>query len=87
MAGSAQARPDIAYPCLWSFRVIGEEREAVAAAIAAVAGAAEHLLTYGQASSRGRYHSFTLEIMVASEGHRNNLYRALAGAEVVKFVL
>lgn len=87
MNSIGQDRPDICYPCLWQFKVIGGERCALAAAIAEVVGGAEHLVSYGQASSGGKYHSFNLEIVVASELHRDELYRALSAAAEVKVVI
>jgi len=67
--------------------VIGGERQSVAAAITAVVGASEHLLTYSHASSGGKYHSFSLELVVESEAHRDRLYRELLACAVVRVVL
>lgn len=80
-------KPKIDYPCPWLFKVIGVEREAVAAAIAEVVGKAEHLLTYAHSSSGGKYHSFNLELVVESEAHRDQFYRELAACAVVKVVI
>lgn len=87
MPGSCPDRPRIDYPCLWLFKVIGVEREAVAAAISGVVGGAEHLVTYANASSGGKYHSFNLELVVESEAHRDRLYRELSACAVVRVVL
>ena len=82
-----RSKPEIEYPCPWLFKIIGGEREAVAAAIGEVVGEAEHILTYSHASSSGKYHSFNLELLVASETHRDGLYCALAAAAVVRVVI
>ncbi|NTV13162.1 MAG: DUF493 domain-containing protein [Desulfobulbaceae bacterium] len=87
MEGFCRTKPDIDYPCLWLFKVIGGKREAVAAAIAEVMGEAEHIVSAAHASSGGKYHSFNLELMVESETHRDDLYQALAACPVVKVVL
>lgn len=80
-------KPRIDYPCPWLFKVIGVDREAVAVAIVEVVGEAEHLLTYANSSSGGKYHSFNLELVVESETHRDHFYRELAARAVVKVVI
>ena len=82
-----RTKPEIDYPCLWLFKVIGGGREAVAAAIAQVVGETEHIVTYSHSSRCGKYHSFNLELLVASEAHRDDLYQALAAPAAVKVVL
>lgn len=80
-------KPKIDYPCLWLYKVIGEDRAAVAAAIAEVVGAAEHLVVCANSSSGGKYHSFNLELVVESEAHRDRLYCELSACAVVRVVL
>ena len=87
MEGFCQNKPKIDYPCPWLFKVIGGEREALVAAIAEVLGERQHLLTYSNCSSSGKYHSFNLEVVVESESHRDELYSTLAACEVVRTVL
>ena len=87
MEGFCRTKPDIDYPCSWLFKVIGGDREAVAAAIAEVVGEAEHVATYSHSSRCGKYSSFNLEMMVESESHRDDLYNSLAASPVVKVVL
>lgn len=87
MQGYCPEKPKIDYPCPWLFKVIGVDREAVAAAIAGVVGEAEHLVVHANSSSGGKYHSFDLELVVESEAHRDRLYRELSACAVVKVVL
>lgn len=87
MPESCSNKPRIDYPCPWLFKVIGSDRQAVAAAIAEVMGATEHLLVHANASSGGKYHSFNLELVVESEAHRDRLYRELSACAAVKVVL
>lgn len=87
MQENCPEKPKIDYPCPWLFKVIGVDREAVAAAIAGVVGDAGHLLHYAHTSSGGKYHSFNLELIVESEAHRDRLYRELATCAVIRVVL
>lgn len=87
MEGFCQRKPKIDYPCPWLFKVIGGEREVLAAAIAGVLGGRQHLLVYSHTSSSGKYHSFNLEVVVESEAQRDQLYQALAACAVVRTVL
>jgi uncharacterized protein len=87
MEGFCERKPKIDYPCPWLFKVIGVNREAMVAAIAEVLGERQHLLSYSNTSSSGKYHSFNLEVVVESENHRDKLYHTLAACTVVKTVL
>jgi len=87
MEGFCKRKPKIDYPCPWLFKVIGSDREALAAAITEVLGERQHLLTYSKSSGNGKYHSFNLEVVVESETHRDELYRTLAARAVIKTVL
>jgi hypothetical protein len=77
----------IAYPCLWAYRVIGREREGVREAVEAVFGNREFLLTYARASSKGNYHSWHVETVVADEVERDLLFGRLKGHPAVMMVI
>ena len=80
-------KPEIEYPCLWAYRVIGMSHDGVRGAVADVMGAAEHSLRPGNTSSGGKYVSFHLEVTVTDDGHRVGIYEALSAHGDVKMVL
>lgn len=80
-------RPEIEYPCTWTYQVIGSDEAGLRAAVAALLGAREHRLEAGQQSSGGKYSSVKLELEVADEGERNALFAALTEIAGVRLVL
>jgi len=79
-------KPEITYPCAWSYRVIGADETRLRAVIGQVIGNAEHSLRLANESSHGRYRSLALEVIVRDEEHRNAIFRALGRHPDVRFV-
>lgn len=76
----------IDYPCQWTFRVIGRDRDGVRAALEAAAEGRAYLLLYANSSSGGKYHSWNIELTVTDEAERNALFlrfRALPSVVMV----
>ena len=79
--------PKIDYPCIWQYKVIGMEREAVLAAISEHVGDVPYSLADSRMSSGGKYISMNLELTVYSDYHRLRLYQVLGDHPDVKVVL
>jgi putative lipoic acid-binding regulatory protein len=79
--------PEIAYPCRWTYRVIGADDARLRAAIALAVGEAEHTLAVARQSTGGRYRSLELEVLVIDERHRLTVFAALGNHPDVRFVL
>jgi putative lipoic acid-binding regulatory protein len=84
-SGSCKAKID--YPCVWQYKVIGMEREAVLAAISEHLGDTPYSLADSRVSSSGTYISLSLELTVYSDYQRLRLYQALGDHPDVKVVL
>ncbi|WP_028584452.1 HP0495 family protein [Desulfogranum mediterraneum] len=80
-------KPEIEYPCLWQYKIIGSQPEHIREAVAAVVRDASHLLTDSNTSSGGRYCSLNLELVVQSEEERLALYQQLVEHKAIKIVL
>ncbi|MDR2549372.1 MAG: DUF493 domain-containing protein [Desulfobulbus sp.] len=80
-------KPEIHYPCRWQFRLIGEERNAMVAAIGRVVDLAACAIADGNVSTGGRYLSVIVETTVDDEAERLRLYRQFADDPAVKVVL
>ena len=87
MLGPMTHRPQIDYPCSWSYRVIGESEVALRAAVREAVGAHPHEFVAGRSSAQGRYVSCTLTLTVRDEPHRLEIFRALAQHEAIRYVL
>lgn len=80
-------RPEISYPCSWTYRIICTREEPVRAAVLGIVGGIEHGLRHLGASSAGNYQRLELVLEVRDEAHRNEIYVALGRVAEVRFVL
>lgn len=82
-----EGRPELSYPCSWTYRIICTDESALRGEIAGIVGAAEHTLRHIGDSSSGRYLRMELVVSVRDEAHRNAIFVALGRAAMVRFVL
>lgn len=78
---------ELTYPCLWSYKLIGYEKEAMQKAIHDVIIEREHKLEHSNVSKTGKYISLNLELLVHNEDDRNFIYEALKAHQHIKMVL
>jgi hypothetical protein len=79
-------KPAITYPCLWLYKVIGEDATALARAINTVCPAPA-VIVPSKTSSSGKYCSLNVEIEVVDEATRLAIYQNLKNHLAVKMVL
>lgn len=72
-----EQKPEIDYPCLWQYKVIGNDKDKILAAISSVIGNKEHTICESRKSSTGKYLSVNLELQVLSEDMRNHIFMEL----------
>lgn len=77
----------IVYPCQWSYRVIGRDREGVREAVEGVLRGKEFLLYYSKGSAGGNYHSWHVDLVVCDEAERNTLFGQLKEHPAVLMVI
>ena len=78
---------ELTYPCSWSYKLIGHEKEALEKAIHDVIVEREHNLTHSNNSKTGKYVSMNLDLVIHNEDERNFIYEALKQHQNVKMVL
>jgi putative lipoic acid-binding regulatory protein len=78
---------EIHYPCVWKYKVIGMERQAIQAALSEKLGDAPYSLSESRSSKQGKYISLNLELTVHNEEQRLHLYSALTADPSIKLVL
>ena len=78
---------ELSYPCSWSYKIIGYEKEAIQRAIHEVILEREHSLTSSNESKTGKYISMNLDLVVTNEDERNFIYEALKAHQNIKMVL
>jgi len=78
---------ELEYPCSWSYKLIGYEKEAIQKAIHDVIIKREHGLTHSNASKTGKYVSMNLDLVIQNEDERNFIYEALKAHQNIVRVL
>jgi putative lipoic acid-binding regulatory protein len=77
----------ISYPCLWLYKVIGTDRKKLQAVLQESAGSRSCTVSSSRSSSGEKYHCFNLEVTVASEEERNEIYQTIKSHPDVTVVL
>lgn len=80
-------KPEVTYPCRWPYRVIGTDENGLHAGIAAVLNSYAYEISKGNVSKKGTYRSVHVEVNVAHEQEKNELFDKLKAIRGVKFVL
>ncbi len=78
---------ELEYPCSWTYKLIGHEKEAIQKAIHEVILEREHNLTHSKASKAGKYVSMNLDLVITNEDERNFIFAALKAHQNIKMVL
>ena len=91
---------ELTYPCSWSYKLIGHEKEALQKAIhdviiereQKVNGEAREAtlgydLSHSNTSKTGKYVSMNLDLVIQNEEERNFIYEALKAHQNIKMVL
>jgi putative lipoic acid-binding regulatory protein len=80
-------KPKIAYPCRWSYKVIGRDLEELHGAIAEILEGSEHTATLSRSSKGRSYHCLNVMLTVESEPVRLGLYERLCRHPAVLIVM
>lgn len=86
-APSCQRKPEIDYPCLWVYKVIGEDPAVLREIIITACAPAAVEISPSHQSSKGKYHSLNASLTVDSEEMRHGIYELLKNHPAVKIVL
>ncbi len=79
--------PEISYPCLWEYKVFGEDCSLLIDAIKAACHPLTAEISHSNTSSSGRYHSMKARLTVPDEETRTAIFQHLQRASAVKFIL
>ena len=80
-------KPDIQYPCIWSYKIIGSDRARITDAMPVVLKAFEYQFSGSRQSKTGKFTSFHLSMQVNSEEERNTILNILRDIPSIKFIL
>jgi len=80
-----QEKPEVKYPCMWGFRIIGEDKEKMKQAVKECINNQECKIE--ENNKKGKYYSHKFEAYVTSEEERNEFFKRLNKHKDIKFVL
>jgi putative lipoic acid-binding regulatory protein len=78
---------ELAYPCNWTYKVIGREREVLEQAVRDVINERSHTLKHSNQSCSGKYLSMNLDLLVHNEDDRSFIFEALKAHQNITMVL
>ena len=87
MINDSQKKVLLEYPCTWSYKLIGHQKEAIQKAIHEVILQRAHTLNHSNNSKTGKYVSMNLDLVIQDEEERNFIYEALKAHQHIKMVL
>jgi putative lipoic acid-binding regulatory protein len=79
-------RPEINYPCEWSYKVIGNNIDRMLEAIESAVSGLNYDVTPSNISKNGNYYSLNLSLIVPNEVVRDLIYQKLDSSESIKIV-
>ncbi len=80
-------KPQIDYPCEWSYTIIGADENALREAAKAALGLKAFTVTVSNKSRSGKYTSLIITTNVLSEEERNSICKNLSAHPAVKIVI
>lgn len=80
-------KPEIEYPCAWTFKIIGQDEGLLRKAVIETLKSRDHTVNNSNSSSGGKYISLSLTVTVDNETDRNDIYNSLQSEPTIKMIL
>ncbi len=87
MIDLSKEKLELNYPCNWVYKVIGLSQKDVKSAIDDILEKREYKLKASKTSSKGKFQSFNLELLVHNDDDRTTIYEMLGKHAKIKMVL
>ncbi len=87
MTDLSQHKLELDYPCNWGYKVVVRHEQNIQDIIKEVLVQREHNIKPSKTSSKGKFKSYTLELLVHNEDDRKELYKILNDHEHIKMVV
>ena len=82
-----QHKLELDYPCNWEYEVVVRCEDDINCVIKEVIEDRHHGIKPSKVSSKGKFQSHTLEMMVHNEDDRQNIYKLLSSHKDIKMVV
>lgn len=87
LLNSSSKKPEIEYPCKWTYKVIGEDVDKIIKAIEEAVTTKDYEVSSSNVSKKNNYFSLSLKAHIKSELERNVIYEYLKNHPDIKIVL
>ena len=87
MIDLSQHKLELDYPCNWTYKLVIRKEENIKKIIKEVLDQREHGVKPSKTSSKGKFKSYTLDLIVENEDDRKDLYKILGDHEHIKMVV
>ena len=87
MIDLSQHTLELDYPCNWEYKVVIRQEQVIKDIIKQVLQEREHNIKPSKTSSKGKFKSYTLEMLVHNEDDRKEIYKILGAHEHIKMVV
>ena len=78
---------ELDYPCNWEYKLVVLEHIDITITVKEVISSREHKVKESKVSSKGKYKSYSLELLVHNEDDRKEIYKMLGDQSYFKMVL
>ena len=86
MTSDSEKRPEINYPCEWSYKIIGTNVDKILEAIESAVSGLKYDVTPSNISKKGNYYSLNLTLTVPNEVVRDLIFQKLDSSDSIKIV-
>ncbi|WP_121628213.1 HP0495 family protein [Poseidonibacter antarcticus] len=87
MIDLSKEKLELDYPCNWSYKLVVKESINIKSVVQEVVQKREHSIIKSKSSSKGKFESYNLELLVHNEDDRKLLYEILGKHDDIKMVL
>ena len=87
MVDLSKEKLELDYPCNWTYKLVVKEQINIKKTVKEVVLEREHTVIESKTSAKGKFKSYTLELLVHNEDDRKTLFEILGEHNDVKMVL
>ncbi len=78
---------ELNYPCKWPYKLVVVETTNITTVVKEVINEREHTIKKSKTSSKGKFISYTLELLVHNDDDRKTLYEMLGAHGDIKMIV
>lgn len=75
------------YPCNWNYKLVVNHDTNINDVMKEILSEREHKVTHSKSSSKGKFKSYSLDLLVHNDDDRKELYALLGDHEAIKMIV